>query len=150
MIGVVALVGGRYIYGVATKVDDKTQIKEALAEAIKASKEGRPGSVIDKLSENFKVNEESPGSSQIAGFVKNHHPEVDIKDTDPIVSSDTAQINSDITVKLDLMPGGWNFKDAQIQFKKEAAMDWWIFPTSKWHLSAVRVRPEDMPNLTAP
>src|SRR4051812_26701147 len=95
LILAVLVVGGKFIYNVLNKVDDKTQIQQALAEAIKASKEGRPGSVVDKLADNFKVNEVQASTRQIADFVKNNHPEVNVKDTEPVVSGDTAQITSD-------------------------------------------------------
>ncbi len=148
----IVIVGGRYIYGAMNKPDDKTLIQQALAEAIKASKEGRPGSVIDKLVDNFTVNGTETSKRQIADFVKNNHPEVDIKDTDPLVSGDTAQITSDVAVKVQFLGNqqGLTFKDAQILFKKESAMDWLIFPTTKWSLSAVRVKEEDMPNIPMP
>ncbi len=147
VLGLVVLaVGGKYVYGVINKPDDKVLIKQALAEAVQAGKEGRSGSVIDKLSENFKVNGEHPGMTDIAKFVKESHPDLTIKDNDPLVSGDTARITSDIDVKASFLGQTVNrsFKDVVLEFKKETATDWGIFPTSKWHLSAARVSEQDM------
>lgn len=148
LIFAVLLVGGRFIYGVLTQKDDKTQIQQALDEAIKASKEGRAGGVVEMLVDNFKVNESQMSARQIGDFVRQQHPDIIFKDKDPMLNADTAQITSDVTVKVSFMgTGEFLFKDAQILFKKENAMDWLIFPTTKWHLAAVRVRQEDMPQL---
>jgi hypothetical protein len=152
LLGLLVLaIGGKYILGVLNAPDDKAQIKQALAEAIKASREGRPGSVIDKLSENFKVNGEEPGSRRIADLIKSSHPDVKIQDSDPLVSGDTAQINSDVTVSADYagMRFDKDLKGVQLQFKKEASTEWLIFPTSKWHLSAARLSPEQIAEFTS-
>ena len=143
-------VGGRAIYGMINAPDDKTLIKEALADAVKAGKEGRPGSVIDKLSDNFKINGQEPGTNQIAKFIRDSRPDVQIKDTDPIVSGDTAQITSDVAVSATILgqPFNQTLKDVQLLFKKESGTDWLIFPTTKWHLSAARVPDSEVTSLT--
>ncbi|HWA83466.1 MAG TPA: hypothetical protein VG820_08545 [Fimbriimonadaceae bacterium] len=146
----VLAVGGRYIYGLANRPDDKTQIRQALADAIKASKEGRSGSVIDLLSEHFKVNGEQPGFGQIAKMVKESHPDIVVNDTDPVISGDAAQITSSVRVTGTFFGAGqqtFDFKDAQLYFKKESAMDWLIFPTTKWRLSDVRLPDNELPSL---
>ncbi|HVT12329.1 MAG TPA: hypothetical protein VHE55_08675 [Fimbriimonadaceae bacterium] len=145
----VLAVGGRYIYGIANRPDDKTQIRQALAEAIKASKEGRSGSVIDLLSEHFKVNGEQPGFGQVAKLIKESHPDIVVDDTDPVVSGDSAQITSSVKVTGTFFGGGqqsFSFKDVQLYFKKESAMDWLIFPTTKWRLSDVSMPENEMPS----
>jgi len=146
---VVLALGGKYIYATLNRPDDRTLIKRALGDALQASKEGRTGGVVDMLSENFKVNDVQPGIRQVVDYVKNNHPDIDVKDTDPVVSGDTAQITSDVAVKVNAFgsPQSFTFKDAQMLFKKETAMDWLIIPTSKWHLSAVRVSTENLPTL---
>ena len=88
---------------------------------------------------------------QIADFVKNNHPEVDIKDADPVIDGDSARITSDITVKVDAlgMNQTYTFKDAELVFTKEAATDWLIFPTKKWRLSTARVSESDLSGIGA-
>lgn len=147
LILLVLAVGGRFIYGLANHPDDKSQIQAALAEAIQASKEGRPGSVIDKLSDHFKVNGEQPGFSQIAKLVKESHPDIVVADNDPVISGDSAQITSSVQVTGSFLGAkqSFSFKQAQLYFKKETAMDWLIFPTTKWRLSDVRVPENELP-----
>jgi hypothetical protein len=68
-----------------------------------------------------------------------------------VVSGDSAQITSDVKVKVDILGGQeLEFKNAQFLFKKEGAMDWLIIPTTKWRLAAVRVDPADLPNVPSP
>jgi hypothetical protein len=145
----VLTIGGRFIYGLLSHPDDKSLIQTALADAVKASREGRPGSVIDKLAENFTVNGAQPGIGNVVQIVKNNHPEVAIQDTDPMVSGDTAQISSDVSVKVTILTQTQSFtvKDAQLLFKKEDATEWLIFPTRKWRLSAIRVPPDSIPTI---
>lgn len=148
---VIALVGGRFIFMALSRTDDRTLIKEALAEAVKASREGRPGSVIDLLASNFKVNGENASVGQVADFVKKNHPDVSIKNTEPTISGETAEITSDVDVAVNFMGArSYTFRNARIQLRKETVMDWLVFPTSKWHLSAVHVDEADLPSLALP
>lgn len=150
---IVLSVGGRYIYGMINPPDDKTLIKQALAEAIKASKEGRAGGVIDKLSDNFKINGEEPGTKQIVDVIRNSHPEVSVADNEPIITEDTAMITSDVSVKGSMIGGmsfNQNVKDVQLLFKKEPATEYLIFPTTKWHLSAARIPPGELQSFGMP
>jgi hypothetical protein len=146
----VVAIGGKYILGALNPPDDKALIKAALADAIKASREGRPGSVIDKLAANFKVNGQEFGNRSIADVIKTSHPDVVIKDSDPLVSGESAQINSDMTVSGDILGTRYSkdLKDVQLLFKKEAATDYLIFPTTKWHLAAARLSPEQIAEFT--
>lgn len=146
---VVLLLGGRFIYGLATRPDDRTQIKQALADALKASKEGRPGSVIDKLVEGFTVNDQAASKRTIAQFVKDSKPDVSVADSEPIITGDSAQITSDVKVSISFLgnPQGFTFEDAQILFKKEQAMDWLVIPTTRWQVAAVRVDPSSLPDM---
>jgi hypothetical protein len=147
LIVVIIVVGGRYIYGALNQTDDKTLIRQALTDAVTAAKEGRPGSVVELMSSNFKLNDEQTGLKRAVEFVKNNHPEVTIDDMEPVVSGDTAQINSHINIKVPIISQSMDFKNVQLLFKKESTMDWLIFPTTKWKLSAARVDPADLPEL---
>ena len=143
---VVLAVGGRFIYGAMNHPDDKTLIKQALADAIQASKEGQAGSVVDKLTENFRVNDVRTGTSKIAELVKNNHPVVDVKETDPIVSGDSAQITSDVSLHVSVLGQSFdrNLNDVQLLFKKETGTDWLIFPATRWRLAAARIPSDQM------
>src|SRR5947209_17946641 len=96
----VVLIGGRFIYGVLNHQDDKQQIKAALQDAIKASREGRPGGVVELLANNFEINGVNPDIRQMADFIKRNHPEVTIPNQDPVINGDTAQITSDVAINV--------------------------------------------------
>ncbi len=137
----VILVGGRYIYGVLNPASDSKLIQDALKEAIKASKEGRPGGVLDKLSDTFKVNAQEPGQRTVADFVKHSHPDIALSNSTPVIDGDTATITSDVVVTVDFLNQKQtiNALGVKMVFKKEDTRDMLIFPAKKWHLSDVTV-----------
>jgi hypothetical protein len=142
----IALIGGRYVYGIATRKDDATLIRQALADAIKASKEGRPGGVLDKLSSDLKLNDQSVSLSQMANAVKTQHPDVEIANDTPIVAGDEATITSDVTVKMASLGGkGMDLKNVKMTFRRETAMEWLVIPTQTWHLKDVHL--SELPNI---
>lgn len=152
MVGVlVALIGGRFIYGALTRPDDRTQVKQALADAIEASRDGRPGSVVDKLSDSLKVNGEGgPSLRQVAEFVKNNHPRVTVANPEPTIRGDEAEIDSDVRIEISLLgERSLDLKNVQILFRKESGRDWLIFPTTNWKLSEVRIPPGQLPDLAS-
>jgi hypothetical protein len=127
--------------------DDKTLVREALDESIKASKEGRPGGVMDKISEKLTVNDQQVASmGMIANWIKNSKPDVNVLKRDPVIMGETAQITSPVRVQLSL-PGGSNFDQTidgvTLVFAKENATEWLIIPTSKWRLKEVKL-PDDI------
>jgi len=127
--------------------DDKTQVREALQESIKASKEGRPGGVMDKISDKITINgEQMVSTNQIANWIRNSKPDVVVPQQDPVIIGDEAQITSPVTVKAD-MPGGVSFdrtiKGVTLIFAKESATEWLVIPTAKWRLKEVKL-PDDV------
>jgi len=141
----VVLVGIRVIMSL-NGPDDKTLVRQALAESIKASKEGRPGGVIDKISNKFTVNGEdrfSPG--QIMQFVKESRPDITVTRPEPIVLGDEARINSPVTLSA-TMPGGTEINktldNVTLVFEKEDSMTWLVIPSKQWRLKEVTL-PED-------
>src|SRR3712207_3308413 len=85
----VLLIGGRIIYGLLTRPDDQTLIAQALDESIEASKEGRPGGVLDLLSEELKLNEQQVGTKrQIADYIRRFRPEVTVENKKALVTGD--------------------------------------------------------------
>lgn len=147
----VVLVGARVIMSLGGG-DDKKLVREALSESIKASKEGRPGGVMDKISDKLTVNNEQVASmGQIANFIKNSKPDVEVLKQDPVVMGDEAQITSPVKVKLDL-PGGAGFNQTiegvTLIFAKENATEWLFIPTKKWRLKEVRLPDNVMSQLS--
>ncbi|MBN9503549.1 MAG: hypothetical protein J0H02_17365 [Armatimonadetes bacterium] len=136
----VVLVGIRTIMSLGGP-DDKQLVREALKKSIVASKEGRPGGVLDKLSKNLTVDGQSVGSSsQISQFIKSSKPDIEVVNTEPVVIGDEAKITSPVKVKFSL-PGGNSIdrtiEDVTLTFAREDSMKWLIFPSKQWRLREV-------------
>jgi len=138
-LALLAVIVVRIGIGMANRPNDTQLIHEALNEAIKASKEGRPGGVVELFSRNLKVNDidVSPNQGQIANFIRTQKPDVTVTKTTPSISGDEARIVS--PVELDMgMFGKRNIDNVTLIFKREDATDFLIIPSSKWRLIEVR------------
>jgi hypothetical protein len=126
------------------RTSDSEQIVAALNESIAASKEGRAGGVLDKLAEGFQVNDQSFTSSQIAQAIKKYQPNVSVLEPAPTITDDDAHIVSPVKLSVSILGGNHDFtiKNVDIQFRRESARAWLIFPVSTWHLAKVNT-PED-------
>lgn len=131
------LTGFAFGFGLFGGKSDKELIKVALDEAILASKEGRPGGVLDFISRNFEVNGQQYGAGDIAKTIKEMKPDVTIEKPDPTVSGDTATITS--PVRLNVLTMGMNISEVTITFARETGTKWLIFPTKKWRMVEVDV-----------
>lgn len=135
----VILVGGKVISN-ANGPSDQDQIQTALSKSIEASREGRPGGVMDKLSSRFKVNNEIPASfRQIAQFIKDSKPDINVAPANAVVTGDEARMVTSVRfkVKLGEEPVEQNFNPVTLIFRKESARDWVVIPTKKWKLAEV-------------
>ena len=102
-----ALIVLRVIF--APKPDDQKLIREALAASIDASREGRPGGVMDKISEKFNINGMQPGSRwDIAKFIRDSKPEIVVENTTALVEGDTARITSPVQIKFAFLNQKWD------------------------------------------
>ncbi len=130
---------------------DQALIRRALDEAVQASREGRPGGVMDKLTDRFKVNTDEPGNRQVADFIKNSHPDITVSDEKAVVSEDTARITGPVRVRASFL--GMNFDqkidDVSLVFQRESAHEWGFIPVRKWRLDQVLVPPALAPSTLA-
>lgn len=129
----------------APQPNDQALIAQALADSIQASKEGRPGVVLDKLSDRFKVNNASVGSRfDIAKFIRDSKPEITVANRTAVVSGDIAKINSPVQVNINFLNQKFdiNAENVTFVFAREDSRTWLIFPTREWKLTDVLV-PED-------
>jgi hypothetical protein len=129
---------------------DQVLVRQALTEAIKASKEGRAGGVMDYLSDQLKLNDQSPERRQIAEFIKNSHPDISVEHPDPVVreGDGTAQINSPVAIKFSLPMGATIDKtipNVTMKFEREDARTWLVIPTKQWRLVEVTVPQASIP-----
>ena len=121
---------------------DRQQIQEELNRSIEASKEGRPGGVLDMISDKLTFNDQdaSENIGQVAEFIKKQHPDVSVENPEPIVTGDVAQIVSPVDLKIDFLgqERSVHLKDVVMIFHREPATRSLVFPTSQWRLSEVK------------
>ncbi len=150
VVVLLAIVGIKVVMTLNGPSDAKL-IQQALAESIKASREGRPGGVMDYLSDKLKINNDEPGRRQVADFIKNSHPDVEVADTTPVIREvdGTAQINSSIHLKMSMLGNNVDqtIKNVTLKFQREDAKEWLIIPTKQWRLVEVAVPQESIPNI---
>jgi hypothetical protein len=134
--------GGRAAIGLMSRPNDQQLIEVALDESIQASKEGRPGGVMDKLSTNLKFNDMDTSSNrrQIADYIKNSRPDVDVLDKTAVITGEEARIVSPVKLTINLLgERTMDLDEVTMIFRKEEDRAYVLFPTRKWKLSEVRV-----------
>ena len=131
----------------ASQPNDQKQIAQALNDSIQAIKEGRPGGVLDLLSDKFKINDQAPGSFNIAKFIREQKPDIDVANTTAVVSGDTARIDTPVHVKFSYLTQTFdqNVPNVTLIFQKEEGHRYIFFPDSEWHLTSVEVPNNSIP-----
>ncbi len=125
---------------------DKVLIHDALQESIKASRDGRPGGVLDFLSKSLKINDnESESRWSVADFIKKSRPDVEIENQEPQIEGETARIVSPVTVSLGLGPVQTpiRLEKVDIRLQKEMGTKFLIFPSPKWRIVRINLSEED-------
>lgn len=125
--------------GILGRPSDKELIQTALKESIEASREGRPGGVLEYLSANFTVNSEQYGTRDIAKTIREMKPHVELERDEPSISGDSATITSPVKLSLSLPPVSYTVGQVTMSFSRETARKWLIFPTTRWRLKGVDV-----------
>lgn len=120
---------------------DETLIRKALDEAIVASREGRPGGVMDFISDRFQVNSEMPGSRQVANFIKQSHPDITVGKAPPVISGDKATLLAPVEAKITVFGHDIDEKmdHVSLVFQREQGREWLLIPVKKWRLVQVVV-----------
>lgn len=135
----IVIVGTPFVMEGFSGQSDKEKILAALKESVEASKEGRPGGVMEHISNNFEVNGETykPNRREMADFIRKRKPDIEFLKTDPIVSGDKAVLIT--PVKLSILTFNQTVPEVALEFEKESARKWLIVPTSKWRLVHVNI-----------
>lgn len=142
-----AIVAWPYVFGPS----DQVLVRQALEASIEAGREGRPGGVLEHLSNSLRINDSIPGNrSQIAQVIRANRPEVTVMTPEPEVVGSDATIRSAISVKFGRAgePGGLmqalqlpeqtiRLSNVEIKFKKESATRWLVIPDRKWRIVSV-------------
>ena len=143
----VALIAVRIGIGLTNRGTDQQQIQSALQRSIEASKDGRPGGVLQLLSNQLTFNGQDANGNlgQIAQFIVKQRPDVDVEKPDPVITGDEAQIISPVDIKLDFLgqQRSIHLKDVILVFHREQSMKYLVFPTTDWKLSEVRAEQVD-------
>lgn len=149
LIGLALLGGLAQIAMLRKGPSDEEQIRGALKESIQASKEGRSGGVLELLSDQFTINEQTLGGSRdIARVVRDMKPDVEVENWAPAVRGDSATLITPVKLSLSgLVPMSVQIPEVRMEFRKEDAMSWLVFPTKKWKLRRVRVSPDSFQRL---
>src|SRR2546423_6864335 len=125
------------------KPNDKEQIKEALNNAIKASKEGRPGGALEYLADSIVVNgTKYQTGQQVANAIKKFKPDVKVQTMDPVVNGDKGTITSDIELSIAIKT--ISIPNVTFQFGKEQGHKWLVVPSSDWKLEGVSLPQESV------
>lgn len=137
----VLLLAGLIQVLLASGPSDEKLIREALQESLQAGKEGRPGGVVELLSDQLRFNDEvTPNKRQIAEFVRDSRPEVSVSERSLEVRGDHALMVADVSVRL-ATPFGISldrtFQDVQLQFRREPATRLLVLPDRRWRLYRV-------------
>lgn len=125
----------------APQPSDNELIGQALDEAIKAGKEGRPGSVIDFLASDFEVNGERFSTGEIANRIRKMKPDMKFSNRTPNIDGDKADLKSAVTLSLSIGPG-MTIDNVEVIFEKRPATRMLIFPAKKWQVTDVNVPQE--------
>lgn len=135
-----ALIGAFAGYAAFFGPDDRELIHEALAESIVASREGKPGGVLEYLSRDLTFNDEPvQGNAEISRVISMSRPDVRVINAEPEIFGDRAQIVSPVEIKLSIPGVGVNqrLERVIITFSKEPGTRWLVLPYPKWRISGV-------------
>lgn len=119
---------------------DKELIRDAVKESVEASREGRPGGVLEYLSNSFTFNDqEAPNRREIGKWIRQGKPEVVLRNSEPVISGETAEIVTPVHVKFDYLAFKFDqeIPNVRITLQKEAGTKWLIVPTKKWRIVSV-------------
>jgi hypothetical protein len=139
----VVLIALRIGVGLTIHKSDSQQIKEALADAVAASKQGRPGGVLELLGNQISLNSQDASGQlgDLSQFIKKQHPDVTVENQEPVITGDNAQISSPVAMDMSFLGQHRTFhlKQVLLLFRKEPATNWYVFPTTKWKLEQVEI-----------
>lgn len=142
----VAIVGVGAASRILGQGDDKAMIKETLRLSLQASREGKPGNVMEALSKSLTVNDQeaSGNMGMVANYIKNQKPDLEVTNPTPIVTGDEARILSPVKIKTSLPFVGEKtitVKDVTMVFHRETAREYLVIPVKKWRLVQVLAPP---------
>lgn len=137
----------------ANRPSDREQIVLALDEAIRASREGQPGPVLDFISGRATLNEAGGASQrQIADTIRRAKPDVKFPNPNIQIDGDRAALSGPVNVTFRLLSFEQTarIKSAVVELEKEPATVWGIFPTHKWRVVKITTDEDVLRELSLP
>lgn len=130
---------------------DEELIRQALDESVAAGREGRPGGVLEYLSESFQINTLEPiRRIDIARVVRLNRPNVTLGSWEPRIAGDLAVVQTVADVELGGTEEGGGALDVlklpktqfrldavTIRLRRETDRRWLIVPVKKWRVISV-------------
>ena len=135
----VAVAGLAVLFFVTAPSDDQL-VRQAIDESTRASREGRPGGVLEYLSPYLAINADPMiDRSDIARVVRLSKPEVRFGPYAPQIDGEAALVRADVAVKMSFQ--GLNidttFHGVQVKLTKTTGVRWLFLPGSKWKITEV-------------
>ncbi|HEY3780443.1 MAG TPA: hypothetical protein VGL56_05125 [Fimbriimonadaceae bacterium] len=116
------------------KPSDQDQIQTALANAVKASKEGRAGGVVEYLASNVQVNGEKYDiNNQFASFIRKYHPDIKLGAINPKIDGDDATVTTDLDISL--LNNSIKMPNVTFKLHKEHDKTLLFFPSEHWKVT---------------
>jgi hypothetical protein len=122
---------------------DQQLIKEALEDAVKASRDGRPGGVLDNLSGSLQYNgDDVLDRGAIADYVKRAKPDITIVSPTPVIRGDRAIISSAVDVTMRVGPASvpMHIDQVEITLARESGVRFGLLPTKVWRIRSVTAK----------
>ena len=116
------------------KHDDKAEIETALKGALQASREGRPGGVVEYLASDVEVNgQHYDVNRQFDNFIRKYHPDITLGEIKPDIEGDKATVTSDI--QFSVMTQSVDIPDVTFTLKREDTRKWLVIPSQEWKVT---------------
>jgi len=126
----------------APQPSDSELIQKALDDALQASKEGRPGSVLDLLANDFAVNGQRFSAGQIADRIRKMKPDIDFANREATIEGEKASLTSNVKLSISLPAVSIDIPNVQVEFQQESGTRMLFFPAKKWRMTTVTVPDE--------
>lgn len=136
------LLVGRIGLGLLRTPDDQKLVQEAIAEATKAAREGRPGGVLDNISSEVALNgERPPDLRSVSDYVRRYSPDVTLDSTAATVTGDEARVVTPAQLSVGVLAARTTVPLGKITIvlTKEADRDFLIIPTHRWRVTGIEI-----------
>lgn len=137
-----AAAAGGYVAFAGSKHDDRAEIAQALQEAVKASREGRPGGVVAYLASNVVVNgQRYDVNGQFENFIRKYHPDITLGKLNPKIVGDDATVKSDI--EFSVLNQSLDVPEVTFTLRREHTTKWLILPDQEWKVTGATAPEQD-------